>query len=60
MTLMKKLNIMSNFLISRIKYKSNPFSFWEIQPEQDFSNNYARDTNYFRFKNVGTNMYLCA
>ena len=56
---MKKKRYLANYNL-RIKIKSNPFSFWEVQPEYDFTDDYAKNENFYRFKNLGTNMYLCA
>jgi hypothetical protein len=43
-----------------VKIKSNPFSFWEVQPQYDFTEDLSKVNEFYRFKNLGTNMYLCA
>lgn len=58
---MNNIKIMSTYFnIFRIKVKSNPFSYWEIQPEYNFTLDFCSNELFYRLKNLGTNMYLCA
>ena len=56
---MNPKKISSHIFLFRIKIKSNPFSFWEIQPQSDFTKDLSIKLAFYRFKNLGTNLYLC-